>query len=128
MPVTSDPGAAAPGPEVERKVLGLLGLGMRARNVVVGVDRVREAVRRSKVILAIVAPDASHNSRDKVLPLLSARRVRTWEGSTAAALGAAVGKGSTAVVGITDAALAAGVRKLLFPAARERQPGSSRTR
>ncbi|MCC6319118.1 MAG: ribosomal L7Ae/L30e/S12e/Gadd45 family protein [Gemmatimonadaceae bacterium] len=116
-------------PAVERQVLGLLGLGARARNVVVGVDRVRDAVRRNKVILAIVAPDASRHSREKVLPLLQARRVRTVEGSTADALGGAVGKASTAVVGITDASLAAGVRRLVDPTARAgRTPGPRRTR
>lgn len=104
-------------PAVERKVLGLIGLGMRARNVVVGVERVRDAAKRGKLAFALVAPDASANSRDKVLPLLTARRVRVFEGPTAAALGAAVGKESAAAVGITNAALAAGVRRLVDPGA-----------
>lgn len=97
-----------------RKVLGLVGLGARARNVIVGVDRVKEGARRGKVKMALVAHDASHNSRDKVLPLLLARRIGVWEGLTAAALGNAVGRDTTAVVGITDAALAAGVKRLVF--------------
>jgi ribosomal protein L7Ae-like RNA K-turn-binding protein len=123
----------APGgldPAVERKVLGLVGLGMRARNVVVGVERVRDAARRGKVRLALVAPDASRHSRDKVLPILAARRVRVIEGPTAEALGAAVGRESVAAVGIVDAALAAGVRRLVEPAGAGsgRRPGSGRTR
>ena len=129
MAEKAEPTAPALDPDVERKMLGLVGLGARARNVVVGVDRVKEAVKKNKVMLAIVAPDASHNSRDKVLPLLQARRVRVIEGSTAAALGGAVGKETTAVVGITDAALAAGIRRLVDPAATAgRTPGSARTR
>ena len=108
---------AALDPDVERKVLGLIGLGMRARNVVVGVERVRDAAKRGKLAFALVAPDASENSRDKVLPLLTARRVRIFEGPTAAALGAAVGKESAAAIGITNAALAAGVRRLVDPGA-----------
>jgi ribosomal protein L7Ae-like RNA K-turn-binding protein len=56
-------------PATERRVLGLLGLGIRARNVVVGVEQVRMAARRGDLALAIVAPDASPNSRKKLVPL-----------------------------------------------------------
>jgi ribosomal protein L7Ae-like RNA K-turn-binding protein len=125
----AESGADSLDPAVEQKVLGLVGLGARARNVVVGVDRVKDAVRKNKVVLAIVAPDASRHSREKILPILAARRVRVIEGSTAAALGGAVGKETTAVVGITDAALARGIRRLVDPSAGAgRTPGSARTR
>lgn len=114
---------------MQRSLLGLIGLGVRARNAVVGVDRVRDAARRNKLRLAIVAPDASRHSRDKVLPLLLARRVLVIEGPTAAALGAAVGKETAAAVGITDSDLAAGVRRLVGATGRaERKSGSSRAR
>jgi ribosomal protein L7Ae-like RNA K-turn-binding protein len=81
------------------------------------------------VVLALVAPDASRHSRDKVLPLLAARRVRVVERLSAATLGSAVGRESAAAVGITDASLAAGVRRLVDPGAeRGRTSGSRRTR
>lgn len=99
--------------EVQRKLLGLVGLGVRAGNVVIGVDRVRDAVRRNKVRVAVVAPDASRHSRDKVLPLLGARRVPVVEGPTAQALGSAVGRDVAAVVGVTDSSLAAGIKRLV---------------
>ena len=98
--------------ETERRMLGLIGLGVRARNAVIGVEQVRVAARRGRLALAVVAPDASRHSLDKVVPLLHARGVRVVEGPSAAALGAAVGRESTAAVGITDAALARGVRAL----------------
>jgi ribosomal protein L7Ae-like RNA K-turn-binding protein len=98
---------------VERRLLGLIGLGVRARNAVVGVEQVRVAARRGKLKVAIVAPDASPNSLKKVEPLLGALRVRMVRGPGAAALGAAVGRVSTAVVGITDADLARGMMRLL---------------
>jgi ribosomal protein L7Ae-like RNA K-turn-binding protein len=116
-------------PQVERKLLGLIGLGARARNVVVGVERVKDAARRGKVKLAFVAPDASENSRDKVLPLLKARRVMVLEDLSAAALGGVVGKASASTIGVTDAALAAGIRQIV--AAGEsggRNPSSRGTR
>jgi ribosomal protein L7Ae-like RNA K-turn-binding protein len=97
----------------ERRLLGLVGLGVRARIAVVGVDRVRDAARRGRLALAIVAPDASRNSLDKVLPLLAARRVEVVMGPTAVSLGAAVGRDTAATVGILDADLARGMRSLV---------------
>jgi len=87
---------------VRQRVLRLLGLGARSRGVTIGVDSVREASKRNKVYLAVVATDASTNSLDKVVPLLNARRVRFIEVPSAAELGAAVGRNQTAVVGIVD--------------------------
>jgi ribosomal protein L7Ae-like RNA K-turn-binding protein len=114
---------------LHQRLLGLVGLGVRARNAVVGVERVRDAARRGRLRLAVVAPDASRHSLDKVVPLLRARRIRMIEGPSAAALGAAVGKETTAAVGILDAALAAGVRRLMDGDARsDRHSGSDRAR
>jgi ribosomal protein L7Ae-like RNA K-turn-binding protein len=86
---------------------------MRGRLVVVGVENVRAAAQRNKLFYAVVAPDASRNSLEKVVPLLNARRVRFIEVAGASELGAAVGKNSTAVVGIVDETLARGIRELV---------------
>lgn len=93
-------------------MLRLLGLGVRSRGVVVGVEQVREGAKRNKIVLAVVASDASPNSLEKVVPLLNARRVRFIEVPSAAELGAAVGREQTTVVGIVDRQLAAGVNAL----------------
>ncbi len=95
------------------RVLRLIGLGIRSRGVVIGVEQVREAAKANKLAFAVVAPDASENSRAKVLPLLNARRVRFVEGPTAAQLGAAAGREQTAAVGIVDRQLAKGIRQLV---------------
>lgn len=89
---------------------------MGGRLVVVGVQLVRDAAQRGKLRLAIVAPDASHNSLDKVVPMLRAKRIRMIEGPSARELGAAVGRESTAVVGVVDPQLARGVRAIVEPA------------
>jgi ribosomal protein L7Ae-like RNA K-turn-binding protein len=94
----------------------LLGLGVRGRGAVVGVQQVRELAKKNKVAFAVVASDASANSLDKIVPLLNARRVRFIEVPSAAELGAAVGRDATAVVGIVDRQLAAGVQELLTSA------------
>ncbi len=96
----------------ERRVLALVGLGVRGRRVVVGVEQVRAAAQKGTLALAVVAPDASRHSLDKVLPLLRAKRVYVVEGPSAGALGAAVGRESTAAVGVVDRDLARGIRKI----------------
>jgi ribosomal protein L7Ae-like RNA K-turn-binding protein len=93
-----------------QRMYRLLGLGVRSRGAVVGVSQVREAAKRKKVLFAVVAVDASANSVDKIVPLLNARRVKFIEVPSAMELGAAVGREQTAVVGIIDRQLAAGVR------------------
>lgn len=98
---------------VSRKLLRLLGVGLGGRLVVVGVQQVRDAAQRGKLKLAVFAPDASHNSLDKVLPMLRAKRIRLIEGPTASELGAGVGRESTAVVGVVDSQLARGIRALV---------------
>lgn len=76
-----------------------------------GVERVREAVGKGTLRLAVVAPDASHHSLHKVRPLLAARGVPTIDAPSAIALGRAVGREATVVVGVTDVHLARGIRQ-----------------
>ena len=108
-----------------RKLMRLLGVGLGGRLVVVGVERVREAAQRGKLKLAVFAPDASRNSLDKVVPMLRAKRIRLIEGPSAAVLGDAVNRESTAVVGVVDADLARGVRALVESAPNEGRTADS---
>jgi len=98
--------------DVTRRVLRLVGLGVRSRGTVVGVAQVREAVRKGELELAVVASDASQHSLSKVVPLLNARRVRVVHAPSAVELGQAVGREQTAAVGIVDRELARGIRAL----------------
>ncbi len=100
-----------------RKVLGLVGLGMRGRLVVVGAEQVRLAAMKGTLQMAIVAADVSRHSLDKVVPVLKARRVQVVEWPSAAELGGAVGRETTAAVGIVDQALARGIRGAVAGAA-----------
>ena len=50
---------------------------------------------------------------DKVVPLLAAKRVEVIEGPDAQRLGRAVGRETTAAVGVLDRNLARGIRDLL---------------
>jgi ribosomal protein L7Ae-like RNA K-turn-binding protein len=97
-----------------RKILGLVGLGLRGRLAVVGVQQVRDAAKRGKLKIALVASDASKNSLDKFKGLLTGRSVPVLEMFSAAELGSATGREAVAVVGVTDAGLAEGIKEVGF--------------
>lgn len=107
--------AAGEAGQLERKVLGLLGLGIRGRLAIVGVEQVRDAARAGALKVAVLARDASHHSLEKVGRLLAAKGVPTISVSSAAALGEVAGRESTAVIGVVDAQLAKGIRALSDP-------------
>jgi ribosomal protein L7Ae-like RNA K-turn-binding protein len=113
----------------QRKLFGLLGLGVRGGGAIVGVQQVRDAAIRGKLAFAVVAPDVSRHSLDKIVPLLTAKRIRFIEGPSAAELGAAVGRETTAVVGVVDYKLARGIRDIVEASdssrGREQGPGGA---
>jgi ribosomal protein L7Ae-like RNA K-turn-binding protein len=95
------------------RVLAMLGMAARAGAIVPGTERVREAARSGSLRLAVVAADASANSRDKLLPLLMGRDVPHVVRYSRVELGGAVGRSALGAVGIVDAALAGRLTVLL---------------
>ncbi|MGH7447302.1 MAG: L7Ae/L30e/S12e/Gadd45 family ribosomal protein [Longimicrobiales bacterium] len=86
--------------------MGLLGMATRAGAIVTGTERVREAARSGTLRLAVLAMDASENSRGKLLPLLIARGISHVIRYDRNELGAAIGRGPLSAVGVVDRALA----------------------
>jgi ribosomal protein L7Ae-like RNA K-turn-binding protein len=93
--------------------LRYLGLAARGGAVVPGTERVREAVRGKGTLLVLLATDASENSRDKLMPLLTARGTPHAVAFTRAQLGWAVGRSPLGAVAITDAGLAGRIAESL---------------
>src|SRR4051812_47723353 len=93
-------------------ILGLLGLGYRARNVTIGVDAVRRDLQAGKCWCVVVAEDASPRTMDKVVRLAAAREIPLLPGPRAAAIGAQLGKPPVMAVGVRDRALAGGIVQL----------------
>ena len=91
------------------RITRLLGLGLRAGNVVVGVAGVRAGLQRGKLMCVVLALDASPRTMEKVVRLAEARKVPTLRGPTAAELGTGLGKPPVQAVGVTDPALARGL-------------------
>jgi ribosomal protein L7Ae-like RNA K-turn-binding protein len=87
----------------------LLGLGVRAGTVVIGVAGVRAGLQRSKLACVVVAEDASPRTVDKVLRLAEARKIPVLRGPAAAVLGEQLGRPPVQAAGVTDRALARGL-------------------
>lgn len=91
------------------KITRLLGLGLRAGNVVIGVAGVRAGLQRGKVSCVVLASDASQRTIDKVARLAEAKKVPVLRGPDANELGAGLGKPPVQAVGVADRALAKGL-------------------
>lgn len=95
------------------QVLRLLGLAARAGGVVPGTERVRIAARRNELHLVLLANDASENSREKLVPLLTAKKIPFQITYSRVELGGAVGRSPLSALGLTDASLARRARELI---------------
>lgn len=103
----------APRTRAERAVLEMLGLAARARGLVLGTDSVRKGVRDGGVVRVVLAADAAAGQRDKLVPLLEARRVPFDIVFTRDELGRAVGRDPVAAIGCSDRNLARRVGELI---------------
>lgn len=90
-------------------LLGLLGLGRRAGNLVVGVDAVRSALQAGQCHLVVIASDAGPRAEEKVTRLARGKGLPVIVGPVADELGRALGRPPVQAVGVSDRALASGV-------------------
>ncbi len=97
-----------PPPQAER-LLRLLGLGFRARSVVIGVDAVRSGLQAGQFCSVVVAADASPRAQDKVVRLAVGKGIPVLAGPTADAIGQRLGRPPVMVAGVVDRALALGL-------------------
>ena len=91
------------------RITRLLGLGLRAGNVVVGVAGVRAGLQRGKLACVVLAQDAGPRTIEKVARLADARKIPVLRGPAADELGMALGRPPVQAVGVTDTALARGL-------------------
>jgi len=87
-----------------KSVLMRIGLGKKAGKIVFGTEAVCDAMRDKKVILALIAEDASDNSKKRICNCASYynTKTETMDGVSTETLGASIGKSSVACIGITD--------------------------
>lgn len=84
----------------EQKILNMLGLAKRSRNLVSGTNTLKLSLRKVKLI--IVSDDISDNSFKEVEFLATQNEIKMISFNNSEALGMAIGKEMTKVIGITD--------------------------
>ena len=82
--------------------LNSLGLAYRARKVVVGTDVVVTQMQQKKLVLVILASDASENTKKKISDKAKTYHVDVIESVTSDQLSQALGKFDIKVIGVTD--------------------------
>lgn len=90
----------------QNKVLSLLGIAMKGRNLVSGEFQTLEAVKKGSAMLVIIAEDASDNTRKLFTDKCAYYQVKTVRFGTKESLGQAIGKELRSAVGVCDAGLA----------------------
>ncbi len=91
------------------RITRLLGLGLRAGNVVVGVAGVRAGLQRGTLVCVVLAQDAGERTMEKVTRLAEAKGIPVLRGPVATELGAGLGRPPVQAVGVADQALARGL-------------------
>ena len=97
----------------QNKVLSLLGLAMRGRNLVSGEFQTLEAIKKGSAMLVIIATDASANTKKLFTDKCSYYEVPVLQYGTKEELGRAIGKDLRSSLGICDAGLADAIIKQL---------------
>lgn len=95
----------------QNKVLSLLGLAIRGRNLVSGEFQTETAVKSGDALLVIVAQDASANTKKLFHDKCSYYEVPIEEYSTKIELGRAIGKDLRSSLAICDAGLVNAIQK-----------------
>ena len=95
------------------RVLSMLGLAARSRNVVSGGFATEQAVKSGKASLVIIAEDASGNTRKKYSNMCDFYEVPCAIHGTKAVLGHSMGKDERSVLAVTNEGFADSIRKHL---------------
>ena len=95
------------------KVLSLLGLACKGRNLVSGEFQTIEAVKNGSAMLVIISKDATSNTKKLFNNKCSFYEVPIYEYGAKEDLGRAIGKDLRSSLGVCDAGLASAIIKQL---------------
>lgn len=97
---------------INKKILGLVGLAARARNISFGADSVELQIKKRKVKLIIVAEDASTRTKEKFIKLSEQYNVPIIIKGNIEELSKTIGKSNKAIIGIEDINLSNEIQKI----------------
>ncbi len=95
------------------RILSLLGLAARGKNLVSGEFSTEKAVKEGRAALVVVSSDASDNTRKKFTNMCAFYKTPIGFYSTKDAIGKAIGKEARSSIAITNPGMAGGIMKYL---------------
>lgn len=96
---------------IDNKILGLIGLAMKAGKVCFGADSVEEEVKKRKVKLLIISHEASERTKNKFKKINQQYNFPIIIDGTIEELSKSIGKSNKAIIGIKDINFASEINK-----------------
>ena len=87
---------------INNKILGLIGLAMKAGKVCFGADSVEENIFKRKVKLVIISNDSSERTKTKFINICEKQKVPIIVFGDIDSISKAIGKNNKAIIGIKD--------------------------
>lgn len=87
---------------INNKILGLIGLAMKAGKVSFGADSVEESIIKGKVSLVILSEESSDRTKEKFVNICKKYKLPIIIYGTIESLSKAIGKNNKAIIGIKD--------------------------
>ena len=97
---------------INKKIIGLIGLATKARNISYGADSVEIQVKKKKVYLIIVAQDASDRTKEKFKNISEKYKIPLIIVGKIEELSKAIGKSNKAILGVENLNLSKEIQKI----------------
>lgn len=96
---------------INNKILGLIGLAMKAGKVSFGADSVEENILKKKVKLVIISEESSERTKNKFITICEKYNIPIIIYGDIESLSKSIGKSNKAIVGIKDINFAESIQK-----------------
>lgn len=95
-----------------QKIAGYLGIAQKAGKIAAGDNMVKEALKKNKVALLVLAEDVSQEVRKELTMLAEMKGIDILEGPNKIDLGLIVGKSRRGALGVLDQGFAKAIKKV----------------
>lgn len=96
---------------IDNKILGLIGLAMKAGKISFGADSVEENIVKKKVRLVILSEDSSERTKNKFIEICKKYNIPVIIDGDIETLSRTIGKSNKAIIGIKDINFAESIQK-----------------
>lgn len=96
---------------INDKILGLIGLAMKAGKVAFGADSVEDNIIKRKIKLVILSEDSSERTKNKFIDICKKNNIPIITYGNIDSLSKTIGKSNKAILGIKDVNLAKSIKE-----------------